>query len=125
MLRIQFIINAMKMTVVVAGAVVILSCNMPTNGDSGKQNGSEGTITSPVSIGSAAGGVATHDGQVADSASSYYVVGVTDLHSYMISLAGNTGEVDIDVFSDADFTVKIAGESTTTEDIARGVAFYI
>ena len=120
--------------VITAGALVLLGCSLPGGpgpDDAGPAPGpttpSEGTVSAPLSAGSAVGSPAVLSGQVGDGAPSFYSATVTDGQYYTIEVTGNTGTVDIDVFVDDAFASQISGTGSTvsTGATAVGTTLYI
>ena len=89
---------------------------------------SEGSVISPMSIGSAVSSDVTYYGEVNSSdQSSYYVVTVSMNHTYDISVSGMSYDVDLVVYSDSAFSTSIGSSSAagTTTDSVTEVAEYV
>jgi len=86
----------------------------------------EGSMTSPMSIGSAAASTVSHDGQVSSDGNSYYVVTVGMNHTYTVTLSGMDYDVDLYVYSDSGFSTLIDSSTavSTTTDVATAMAAY-
>jgi hypothetical protein len=86
----------------------------------------EGSMTSPMSIGSAAAATVSHDGQVTSGDNSYYVVTVGMNHTYTVTLSGMDSDVDLYVYSDSGFSTLINSSTavSTTTDVVTAIAAY-
>ena len=75
---------------------------------------SEGSISAPINLGVIP---VSRSSQVDDSADSYYIVAVNPSTTYRVTMTGIdtlAGDLDLDIFSDALFSVRIGGSSSTT-----------